>query len=131
MLLVHHPHCGKAADDLARLLVAQGRDLDRALALARRAIRFRAGPEAFETLGWVQLGRGESELAVEALRRAVELRPASASAQYRLGLALASVGDEDAARDALRLALEAGDFAEAERAKAELVRLEARRAAHP
>jgi predicted Zn-dependent protease len=131
VLLVHHPHHAKAADDLARLLVAQGRDLDRALVLAQRAIRFRGGPEAFETLGWVRLERGESESAVEALRHAVELRPESASVQYRLGLALVSVGDEDAARDALRLALEAGDFAEVERAKAELARLEARSAARP
>lgn len=130
-LLAHHPHHGQAAHDLARLLVARGGELDRALALAQRAIRFRAGPEAFETLGWVQLERGEAEPAVEALRHAVELRPDSASAQYRLGLALVAVGDADGARDALRLALEAGDFAEAERAQAELARLEAERAAHP
>jgi len=130
-LLVRHPHHAAAAQDLARLLVEQSRELDRALALAQRAIRFRAGSEAFEVLGWVQLERGESELAVEALHHAVELRPASASAQYRLGLALASAGDEDGARDALRRALEAGDFAEAERAKAELARLEARSPARP
>jgi tetratricopeptide (TPR) repeat protein len=127
-LLRGHPHHAGAADGLARILATRGRDLDRALELAQRAVRFQGPPEALETLGWVHLLRGEPERAVEALTRALELRPEVAMARYRLGLALAAQGDDPGARKAFSEVLATGALPEpeAESARAELARLEDR-----
>jgi tetratricopeptide (TPR) repeat protein len=91
-------------------------------------VRFQGPPEALETLGWVYLLRGEPERAVEALTRALELRPEAAVARYRLGLALAAQGDDSSARKAFAEVLATGALPEpeAERARAELARLEDR-----
>jgi tetratricopeptide (TPR) repeat protein len=124
-MLKSHPYHGRAADRLARHLVARGESLDRALNLSRRALRFQAGPEALDTLGWVQLERGEFEAAIKAFERALELRPDAPSTSYRLGQALVAAGQAQAARDALHRALEAGSFPEREQALAELAQLEA------
>jgi tetratricopeptide (TPR) repeat protein len=126
-LLRRHPLDAGAANDLARILAARGRDLDRALELAQRAERFQMAPEALETRGWVHLQRGEPEPAVEALRGALELHPEAATARYRLGLALAAQGDEAGARKAFTEVLATGTLTEpeAERARAELARLDA------
>jgi tetratricopeptide (TPR) repeat protein len=123
-MLKGHPYYGRAADRLARHLVARGESLDRALNLSRRALRFQAGPQALGTLGWVQLERGEFEASIEALERALVLRPDAPSTRYRLGRALAADGQMQAARDALHRALEAESFPEREQAAAELARLE-------
>jgi tetratricopeptide (TPR) repeat protein len=127
-LIRQHPHHAGGANDLARILAARGRDLDRALELAQRAVRFQGPPEALETLGWIRLLRGEPELAVEVLTGALELRPEAATARYRLGLALAAQGDEAGARKAFTEALTTGALSEPEaaRARAELARLDAR-----
>ena len=124
-MLKSHPYDGRAADRLARHLVASGESLDRALNLSRRALRFRAGPEALDTLGRVQLERGELEASIKAFERALEQGPDAPSTRYRLGRALAAAGRTQAARDALRRALKAGSFPESEQALAELARLEA------
>jgi tetratricopeptide (TPR) repeat protein len=128
-LLRQHPHHARAANDLARILAASGGDLDRALELAQRAVRFRTAPGAPETLGWILLLRGEPKQAIEALTRALELRPEDAMARYRLGLALVAEGDEEGAQTAFRevLETEALPEPEAEHARGELARLEGRR----
>jgi len=123
-LLDTQPTHGRAANDLARLLVARGGEVERAEGLARRAVLLRAGPEAFETLGQIQLKRGEALAAVETLKQAVERYPESATARYQLGLALLASGDSPGAREAFRSALDLGSFAEADRARAELALLE-------
>jgi tetratricopeptide (TPR) repeat protein len=112
----------------AALLLAQrmsSRDPERAFQLARRAVRFGGGPDALDTLGRMQLERGEAERAAQTLERSVELRPESASAHYWLGRAWAAAGDEDAARRALDVALAAEVFPEREAALAERARLNA------
>jgi tetratricopeptide (TPR) repeat protein len=120
LLARHGTHAG-AAKLLARRL--ETRDPVRALALARRAVRFRGGPDALDTLGRIQLARGDAERAARTLTRAVELRPDSPSTRYWQGVALAAAGDADAARHALREALVAETFPEREAAQAELARL--------
>jgi tetratricopeptide (TPR) repeat protein len=127
-ILRQHPLHAGAANDLARILAARGRDLDRALELARRAVRFQGSHEALETLGWIHLLRGEPERAVEALTRALTLRPEAAMARYRLGLALAAQGDGPGARKAFTEVLATGALPEpeAEQVRAELARLEDR-----
>jgi tetratricopeptide (TPR) repeat protein len=120
MLGRHGMHAG-AANLLAQRLIA--RDPERALALARRAVRFRGGPDALYTLGRIQLERGDAERAARTLGRSAELRPDSPSTHYWLGRARSAAGDEDGARRALGAALEAESFPEKEAAQAELARL--------
>jgi tetratricopeptide (TPR) repeat protein len=124
-MLKSHPYHGRAADRLARHLVVRGESLDRALKLARRALRFQAGSEALDTLGWVRLERGDFEASIKAFERALELRPDAPSTLYRFGRALAAAGQARAAQDALHRALEAGSFPEREQALADLARLDA------
>jgi len=94
-LLKRHPREARAAAALARRLVARGSDLDRALALARRAALFGPSGESFEVLGSVQLARGDLQPAIEALKRSLELEPDAQSARYELARALEAVGDEN------------------------------------
>jgi tetratricopeptide (TPR) repeat protein len=122
-LLAHHGTHAAAADLLARRLL--GRDSERALELARRSVRFRGGPDALETLGRVELERGNAAGAVEALGFSVELRPDSPSTHYWLGLAWTAAGDEDRAREALNTALATEVFPEREAARVALARLDA------
>jgi tetratricopeptide (TPR) repeat protein len=110
-----------AAELLARRL--QERDPERAFALARRAVRLRGGPDALDTLGRIQLARGDAESATQALGASVQLRPDSPSSQYWLARALAAAEDEEGARRALEASLALGAFPEREAAQTELARL--------
>jgi tetratricopeptide (TPR) repeat protein len=121
-LLARRATHAAAADLLARRL--RERDPERALALARRAVRLRGGPDAFDTLGRMQLARGDARSAARTLGTSVRLRPDSPSTQYWLGRALAALGDEEGARRAFAASLEQGAFPEREAAQAELARLE-------
>ncbi len=98
------------------------RDPERAFSLASRAVRLK-GVDALDTLGRIQLDRGETEQAVEVFRRSVALQPDRPSTHYWLGVALAATGDVDGARSELSIALEASDFPEREDARAQLARL--------
>ncbi|MCH8974685.1 MAG: tetratricopeptide repeat protein [Chloroflexi bacterium] len=120
-LLARHATHAAAAEFLARRL--RERDPERAFALARRAVRLRGGPDALDTLGRIQLARGDAESAVHALGASVRLRPDSPSSQYWLGRALAATEDKEAARRALEASLGQGAFPEREAAQAELARL--------
>ena len=119
----HTNHAG-ARNDLAWLLAEQGKDLDRALALAEEALRIQASPDFLDTLGWVRFQRTEYSGAAAVFDQAVAQRPDSPSMRYRLGLALSRSGDSARARDELEAALEAGSFPEAEDARRELAQLE-------
>jgi tetratricopeptide (TPR) repeat protein len=120
-LLTRHGTHAAAASLLARRLLE--RDPERALVLARRAVRFRGGPDAFETLGRLQLQRGDAERAARTLGRSVELRPNAPSTQYWLALALSATGDTEGARAALNAALESDQFPERDDARTQLARL--------
>ena len=115
-------HLG-ACNDLAWRLAETRRDLDLALELARRVTRLSPGGATFDTLGWVQLARGDAHEAVASLEQAVAREPGVPGFRYRLGLALSRSGREAEARQAFRAALAHGDFAEAEHARTELARL--------
>jgi cytochrome c-type biogenesis protein CcmH/NrfG len=86
-------------------------------------VRLRGGPDALDTLGRIQLARGDAENAGRSLRASVRLRPDSPSSQYWLGRALAATEDEEGARQALEASLAQGAFPEREAAQAELARL--------
>ena len=123
-MLRKHPRNGSAANDLAKIFIAR-KDLDRAMALARRADRFILAIEASETIGWIHLLRKEPEPAVKALTRAVERRPHAATPRYRLGLAHLADGDEESARKAFREVIDAEADPESDQALAQLARLDA------
>jgi tetratricopeptide (TPR) repeat protein len=122
-LLWRHPRHAQAADRLARLLLARGGEADRALELALRAVRFRGGAAALDTLGWVRMAHGALDEAIRALERSLELRPDAPSTRYRLGRARAAKGDLEGARAAYQQAIEGGAFPEREAALADLARL--------
>lgn len=121
-----------ARNDLAYLLAAEGRDLDRAQRLAQEAVDARPeDPEALDTLGFVYLKRGLLEPALAAFDHAVELAEAGEGAvdpalHYHRGLALRALGRNREAVAALQRALADESFAERETARSEL---EAARAA--
>ena len=79
-----------ACNDLAFELAEAGRDLYQALDLAERAVRLQRGAITLDTLGFVQLKRGDQDAAAETFRRALEFEPNSPSIQYHLGLALST-----------------------------------------
>jgi tetratricopeptide (TPR) repeat protein len=122
-LLVHRPTHAAAANLLAQRLLE--RDPERAFDLARRAVRCRGGPDALDTLGRIQLARGEAERAAQTLRASLELRPDSPSTHYWLGRALSAAGDTEGARRAFGIALQAESFPEREAAQAQLAGLSA------
>jgi Flp pilus assembly protein TadD len=95
-------------DGKADELIGKARDaidageLNRALKLARLATKKAPSRSAsWNTLGRVQLKRGERKDAIASFEKAVELNPSSSFAQNNLGLALIYDGKYDEAVDAL------------------------------
>jgi tetratricopeptide (TPR) repeat protein len=125
-MLRRHPRDARAPVELAGILLQRGSDADRAFELARRGVQFGGAADALEMLGWALLDRGDSDEAINAFNRALELDPSAVGARYRLGLALARTGDPEGAREAFRQVLESGETPETDLARAELARLESR-----
>jgi tetratricopeptide (TPR) repeat protein len=117
------PGNAPACNDLAFELANAGRDLYQALDLAERAVRIQRGPTTLDTLGWVQLKRGDADAAAASFQRALDLQPESASIQYHLGLALIAAGKSSEGADLLRKALESDGFTEADEARRELAKV--------
>jgi tetratricopeptide (TPR) repeat protein len=104
------PHSDLAANNLAMLLATQRKDrpsLDRAKDLSQR---FSASKSAafLDTYGWVLYKRGESTAAVAVLQTVLSQSPDSPVSLYHLGMAQASAGQTDAARNNLSRALKSG-----------------------
>lgn len=91
-VLRDEPENFRAYHNLAAIAFTQG-DLDRAEALERRALAI--APDYFEgwnTIGAIHLHRNQSESAVDALEKAVQLNGASAQARQNLALAYRAAG---------------------------------------
>jgi tetratricopeptide (TPR) repeat protein len=114
----------RATNDLAWRLAESGQELDLALDLANRATQLDRGAETLDTLGWVQLKRGNVAGAIDSFAASLESRPESPSVRYRLALAQARQGDDDGARASLTRALDGKAFPELQAARAELARLQ-------
>jgi tetratricopeptide (TPR) repeat protein len=120
------PSSALSQSALARALAQTGRDLDRALDLARSARESDPMNADFaEALGRVLHRKGLYAAAVDQLRTAIELLPHPiASYRYRLGLALLAAGERKAAAGELTAALALDpsfeDAPEAKRLVAEL-----------
>ena len=71
----------------------QGRNLDRAHQMIERAVALRPDDGAIvDSLGWVELKRGNTKGAVQLLQRAVELQPADPTLNAHLGDAYWAAG---------------------------------------
>ncbi len=90
----------------AREAITDG-DFDRAIKLAHLAtVKAPKRSAAWNTLGRVQLAKGQRKDAIASFEKAVELNPSSSWAQNNLGLALIYDGRYDDAIDALEEATE-------------------------
>ena len=120
------PWDGTAAHTLASLAVLQERPDDLSIEMARRALRFPSGMGAIPlvSMGQLRLLRGEGDAAVNAFQTAMENGLSGPTLLYWLGRAHAAAGARDRAIEALRAALESGDFPEAEAAAQELAALQ-------
>ena len=114
-----NPETAIAGNNLAWLIADTGiGNLDEAMRLARDVVKLNPKVSGYyDTLGWVYLKKGFKDQAVEQFRKAVALdaveaqrqgRRADAGYRLRLGLALHSAGDRDAARREVAAALKTG-----------------------
>lgn len=110
------PDLWAAANNLAYILSMGGngkRDLERAYALALKAIKLQPErPDVIDTLGWVHYLRGETDLAIDELEKAVEKAPESAIINYHMGVALMKANRLDEAEAVLKKAVSQKDFSE-------------------
>ncbi len=121
-----NPQSEVAANNLAMLLVTHRQDkasLDRAKELSQR-FSVSPNPDFLDTYGWVLYKRGESAAAVAVLQSVLVKVPEAPIALYHLGMAQASVGQDDAARSNLSQSLKSGkNFLGMDEARATLDRL--------
>ena len=93
------------ANNLAWLLLTQGRDLDRTLELANIAARKAPGvPAVLDTLGWAYFKKEKYGLAATHLRKALSRTPKDPFVMYHLGMAYARDEKRDQALPLLRKA---------------------------
>jgi tetratricopeptide (TPR) repeat protein len=104
-----HPDLSSVANDLAFLLADHGRggkDLDRALTLARKAQSLNPeNPSLLDTLGWVHYRLGDMKQAVEWLAKAQAAMPQNPVVNYHLGMAHHRAGNAEKAKEYLQTAL--------------------------
>ncbi|MFQ3610180.1 MAG: tetratricopeptide repeat protein [Fimbriimonadales bacterium] len=82
-----------ALNDYAYMLAEEGRDLERALKMAQKAVAIKSGQGAYyDTLGWVLYKLGRYEEALRELRIAVQTAPETAELRYHLAATYAKLG---------------------------------------
>jgi tetratricopeptide (TPR) repeat protein len=100
------PRAAVASNNLAWIYATRGGNLDVALRLAQTAkSQLPDRHEVNDTLGWVYYKKGLSEMALPALRQAVDQDPRNAVYHYHLGMVYAALGQTARARSALERAL--------------------------
>lgn len=93
----------------------------RAESMARQALAKAPGnPSVLDTLGWILVQSERSAEAVPLFRQSLRVAPGNPSVLYHLGVALRDSGDPANARTTLERALGAGEFPEADAARAAL-----------
>jgi tetratricopeptide (TPR) repeat protein len=106
-LLQEEPDFVPALNFLGYMLADDGRDLQEALKLTRRAVRADPANGAYvDSLGWAHFRLGELDLAKQYLERAARLIPNDATIFEHLGDLYSARGEHDAARRVYRRALE-------------------------
>jgi Flp pilus assembly protein TadD len=109
--LVVKPDDALAANNLAKVLIAEGGNYDTALSLAQTARQsLPDSPVVADTLGWIYYQKGAYTSAVGLLEESVKLReknnfPDNADVHYHLGLAYAKTDQRRLAREQLERVL--------------------------
>ena len=99
------PNNALAMNNFAFLLAESGDDLDRALAMAKRAKEILPNLiEISDTLGWIYLKKGLLNQSIEIFRELVDKDPARSTYRYHLARALYLKGDQAGALGELRAA---------------------------
>jgi tetratricopeptide (TPR) repeat protein len=124
----HEPRMFGAYNNLAFMAAERKSRLDDALTWANKAIEISPKTTTlYDTLGWVHRARGELDLAVKALERAIADNPGQPNYRYHLGIVYAEQGKKKEAIAALKKALELDkDFRYAADARARLKELSAK-----
>jgi tetratricopeptide (TPR) repeat protein len=103
------PDLWATTNDLAYMLTEYGngrQDLDRALALAQKALTLNPdNPSVFDTLGWAHYRKGDAQQAVEWLTKAQAKGAGNPAVNYHLGMAYSKLGDQAKAKQYLQTAL--------------------------
>jgi tetratricopeptide (TPR) repeat protein len=100
------PDAGPAANNLAWIYAQEGKDLDRALDLARRAkLALPDSPAVSDTLGWIYYKRKLFDSALPLIQEALKNSPENANYYYHLAAVLQGQGKKDQAKTALTKAL--------------------------
>ena len=111
-LLSLQPHFEAALNNLACLYADKLNQLDKVYNLARKARALEPGAAAIaDTLGWILYKRGDYEQALALLKESAAKLPNVPEVQLHLGMSFYMMGQMDAARAALRRAVDApSDF---------------------
>ncbi|PEN14782.1 hypothetical protein CRI94_00355 [Longibacter salinarum] len=102
-----NPEYADAANNYAYSLADRGVHLDRALRLAKRAVRIDSTNASYiDTLGWIYYKKGDLEKAQSTLQEALRTGAASASVYEHFGDVSQALGDAKAAREYWKQALQ-------------------------
>ncbi len=109
--LARRPDFWIAANDLAALLCGHpgtGKELDRALELAKSAYKIRPDdPIVQDTLGWACYKKGDNAQAVDLLEKAQGKLAGHPEVNYHLGMALVKAGKKEHGKEHLRTSVAA------------------------
>jgi tetratricopeptide (TPR) repeat protein len=108
-LIASDPDHAPALNYLGYMRIERGTEVEKGLALVRRALQIDANNGAYvDSLGWGLYRLGRFAEASEVLERASRLLPGDSTVLEHLGDSLLALGALDRARDAYRRALAAG-----------------------
>ena len=108
--LAINPDFAPAANNLAYLLSSQNRNIDEALALAKKAKeKLPDDPNVADTLGYLYLRKGLYDMAIGEFSDSLKKLPDNPTIHYHLGLALHQKGNMEGARTELEKALSLND----------------------
>jgi tetratricopeptide (TPR) repeat protein len=100
------PNAGTAANNLAWIYAQEGKDMDRALDLARRAkIALPEAPMVSDTLAWIYYKRQLYDSALPLMQEAVKAAPENGKYRYHLAAILNGQGKKDLAKAEMSRAL--------------------------
>ncbi|WP_169400735.1 tetratricopeptide repeat protein [Desulfobacter curvatus] len=108
-----------AANEMAYILADEGKDLQKALHLARIAeSQVPNNPNILDTLGWIYYKQKSYELAITKLLDSLNINPDNPVTNYHLGWAYYDTGRYEKAREYMRIALKLNpNFEGAEKAR--------------
>ena len=108
--LAIYPEFAPAANNLAYLLAAQGKNIDEALDFARKAKeKLPNDPSIMDTLGLVYYKKGLYDSAIGEFTDSLDKMPDNPTVHYHLGMTYYKKGDKNRARAELKKALSLDD----------------------